>query len=169
MINQVFLEVVDQTVAARPDTFRDEIVNANDEDILVVRAVEYDDFAASRRGLVRSPQKIVRSLFRGGLFEGCNAATLRVHGAQNVIDGAVFAAGVEGLKADEKRMAVFSVKQVLQLSELFLVMLDLIGSGLLAFVTAAEGRVKFLEFDLASQFDLEFFQIAHSDSPLRRG
>src|SRR5580698_1983921 len=100
MINQIFLEVVDQIVTAGPDILRDKIVNANDEDILVVGTVEYDNFAAGRRGLVRAPQKIVRSLFGRGLFEGRNAASLRVHRAENVIDGAVFAAGVEGLKAD---------------------------------------------------------------------
>ena len=55
VINQVFLEVVDQIVAAGPDIFRDEIVNANDEDILVMRAVEDNDFAAGRRGLVHAP------------------------------------------------------------------------------------------------------------------
>src|ERR1700722_11556973 len=79
--NQILLEFVDQFIAPRPDIFWDEIVNANDKNILVVRTVEYYDFAASRRGLVRAPQKIMRSLLGGRLFERRNAATLRVHGA----------------------------------------------------------------------------------------
>jgi len=52
---QVALEIVDLIVAARPDGFRDEVVHADDENILVMRAVEDDHFAAGRRGFVRAP------------------------------------------------------------------------------------------------------------------
>ena len=97
-------------------------------------------------------------LFRGGLFERRNAAALRVHGAQNVVDDAVFAAGVDGLKANEERMPVLGVEQVLQLAELLLIVLDFIGRGLWAFVTTGERRVEFLEPDFASRLDFEFFR-----------
>ena len=131
-----------------------------------MRTIEDDDFAAGGRRYVRAPQKIVGRLFGGGLLEGRNTAALGVHGAQNVVDGAVFAPGIDGLKTDQERMAVLGVKQILQFTKLLLIMLDFLGRGLWALVAATERRVEFLESDSASRFDLELFQVAHSDSPL---
>ena len=57
-------ELIDLLIALRPDHFGHKIVNANNEDILIVRAIENDDLAASRRLALDPPQKIVREFFR---------------------------------------------------------------------------------------------------------
>jgi hypothetical protein len=140
-------------------------MNANDKNVFVVRTIEDDDFAAGGRGYVCAPQKVVGRLFGGGLLERRDAAALWVHGAENVVDGAVFSSGVKGLKTDKERMAAFGVKQVLQLPELLLIMLDLIGRGLVVLSAVIERRVDLLELDLASRFDLEFLDVIHFESP----
>jgi hypothetical protein len=63
-------------------------------------------------------------------------------------------------------MPVLGVEQILQLAKLLLVVLDFIGRGLGAFMTAAERRVEFLEPDFASRLDFEFLEVTHFDSPL---
>ena len=166
--HEVLLEVVDAVVASRPDLFRDEVMNADDQNILIMRAVEDHHFASCRRGLMRAPQKIVRQFFSGRLLERGYAAALRVHGAENVIDRTVFASGIDGLKTDEERVATLGVKQVLQVAQLFLVVSDLIRRGFVVLVTVFERWVEFAELDLATRFDPEFLEVIHSRSPLEQ-
>ena len=132
-----------------------------------MRAVEDDHFAAGRRGLVRAPQKVVGSSTGGGLLECRHAATLRVHRAQHVVDHAIFAAGVQGLQADEKGMAVLCVEQVLELAEFLLIIGDLLGRGLVALVAVREGGIDLLEFYFGSRRNFEPFQGFHLASFLR--
>ena len=58
------LEGVDLVVALRPDPSRSEAVDADDEHVLVVRAVEDPDLALARRPLVDAPQEVVGQLLR---------------------------------------------------------------------------------------------------------
>jgi hypothetical protein len=50
---------------------------------------------------------------------------LRVHGAENVVDRAVFASGADRQEATEERVATLGLKQVVQSPQLFLVVSDL--------------------------------------------
>ena len=51
-------------VAARPDVLRHEVVDADDEDVLVVGPVEDRDLALARRPLVDPPEVVVGQLDR---------------------------------------------------------------------------------------------------------
>ena len=84
-----------------------------------------------------------------------------------MVDDAVFAAGVDGLEADEKGMAVLGVEQILELAEFLLIVGDLLGRGLVALVAVGEGGVHFLEFYFGSRRNFELFQIVHGVSLLR--
>ena len=69
IVVQQFLELVDLIVALRPDVFGHQIVDAHDEHVFVVRAVEDSDVAVFGNGLVNAPEKIVRHFLRGRLLE----------------------------------------------------------------------------------------------------
>ena len=63
------LEVVDAVVARLPLLLGDEVVDADDEHVLVVRAVEHADLPAARLGLVDAPQEVVGQLLARGRLE----------------------------------------------------------------------------------------------------
>ena len=75
------LEVVDRVVAPLPDRLRHEIVDAHDEHVLVVRAVEDADHPLRRACGVDAPEEVVRELGGRRLLEGDDVAPLRVDGA----------------------------------------------------------------------------------------
>src|ERR671929_28165 len=66
---QAGLEGVDVLVARAPDLLGNEAVHADDEHVLVVRAVEDGDPAGGRRDLVDPPQEVVGELILAGLLE----------------------------------------------------------------------------------------------------
>jgi hypothetical protein len=43
-----------------------------------------------------------------------DARALRVHGAQDMIDGSILTSGIQGLQADQKRALVLGVEKILQ-------------------------------------------------------
>ncbi len=53
----------------------------------------------------------------GGLLEAVNLTTLRVHARHDVLDRAVLAGGVDGLKDQEQGIAVIGVEDVLHLRQ----------------------------------------------------
>ena len=72
----------------------------------------------SGRHFVAAPEKIVIELLSGGRLEGEDLATLRIHAGHHVLDGAVLAGGVHGLKNQEQRPLVLRVETALQFAEL---------------------------------------------------
>ena len=101
---QHLLEVVDLVVAGRPDLARDEAVDADHEDVLVVRAVEDPDLALARRVPVDPPQEVVAELLRGRDLERRDRAALRVECLHDLGDRAVLACGIDALEHDEDRV-----------------------------------------------------------------
>ena len=89
-------------------------MDADDEDILVVRAIEDGDAAAPRGVRVNPPQEVVVALFRGRLLESLDIDTLGIHGADHVPARSVLAGAVDPLQDDEKTMAAVRVKFALQ-------------------------------------------------------
>ena len=81
-------------------------MHAHDEDLLVVRAVEDADLAATRQGPGVAPEVVVVDLLGGGHLEGVHGDALRVDAAHDVADGAVLAGGVEGLEHDQDAVGV---------------------------------------------------------------
>ena len=102
-------------------TFRDELVNARREDVLVVGAVEDADHAAGRDLGVDAPEEVVAGFERGGNFEGGDVAALGVDAGEDVADGAVFACGVHALKDDEQGFRLAGVEDFLKVGELLAV------------------------------------------------
>jgi hypothetical protein len=109
-VNERALEGVDLLVPPRPDRLGDQLVDADDEHVLVVGAVEDRHFPPSGSLLVNPPEEIVSQLLGGRLLEADHAAPLRVHGAEDVVDRAVLAPRVQPLQADEKRETAVGVE-----------------------------------------------------------
>ena len=91
-------EVVDLLVALGPHCLRHQIVHAHNQHVFVVRAIEDGDFAPFGYLRFDAPQKVVRQFFLGWLFEAGDAAAGGIHGADDVLDYAIFAAGIEACK-----------------------------------------------------------------------
>src|SRR4051812_2923685 len=108
------LEVVDVPVAPAPHRLVDEVVDARDEHVLVVRAVEDPDVAVARRGGVDAPEEVVRELVGRRLLERRDAHALRVRAGEHMLDGAVLPARVHRLQDDEERLARLGVEAVLE-------------------------------------------------------
>lgn len=110
-------ESVDVVVAGFPDGFGDEGVDADDEDVFVVGAVEEGggSFCGSVR--VDAPEKIVAELFGGGDFEAGDGGALGVEVAEEGAEGAVFATGVHALQDDEEAVLSGGVKEGFELGE----------------------------------------------------
>ena len=125
---EIALEVVYVLVAFFPNMFGNETVgeflrakkcwmNANDEDFLVVRAVENANFAAFGNDFVVAPKIVVIQFFVTGRFEGVDIAALRIHARHDVLDDAIFSCGVHALKNEQKRPPVLRVKHFLEVAE----------------------------------------------------
>src|SRR3954468_9167367 len=114
----------------------DELVDAGNEDVLVVGAVEYLDDSAGRALGVGAPEKVGRGLgvdapekgvteFEGcGLLEGGDVATLGIYAVEDVADGSVFTGGVHALKDDEHRFLLGGVEDLLELCKLVAVLCE---------------------------------------------
>ncbi len=113
------LEVVDLRVALRPDGLRHQIVHAHNQYVFVVGAIEDGDFAPLGHLRFDAPQKIVSQFLLGWLFEVGDAAAVGIHGADDVLDHAVFAAGIKRLQADKQRTLSFRKELLLQFVHLF--------------------------------------------------
>ena len=81
-------------------------MDAHDDDFLVVGAVEDPDLSASRQLLLVTPQVVVVELLAGRDAEPVHDDALRVHAAHHVPDGAVLAAGVQGLQHQQDAVGV---------------------------------------------------------------
>ena len=89
-------------------------MHANDEHLLVIGTIEDADSPAFRQSASRAPEKIVIQFFGARLFETENLAALRIDTGHHVLDGAVFAGSVHGLKNQQHRIAVVRIEQTLQ-------------------------------------------------------
>ena len=112
------LEVADALVARHPGLLVDQLVDPRHQHVLVVRAVEDDDLTLSRRMGVDAPEKVVRELGRGRLFEAGDARALGVERGEYVLDRAILSSGVERLQDDEDRVLVLGVEQGLLVEQL---------------------------------------------------
>src|SRR6266536_3325804 len=126
---QMALEGVDVVVPLFPDALRYELarehlrledlaVNADDEDFLIVRAVEDADDAPLRQVPGRAPEKIVVELLGRGFLEGVDLHALRVDTGQDVFDRSILARGVHPLEDEQKSPPVLRGELVLQLQQL---------------------------------------------------
>jgi hypothetical protein len=109
VLDQELLEVVDQCISSRPHVLGHEVVNANDEDILVVGAIEDGDLAERRRMRMDAPEKIMRAFLVRGLLEADDRAAQRVHAFDHLAAHAVLAGRVHALQHDQKGVLLFRI------------------------------------------------------------
>ena len=94
-------------------------MHADDQHFFVIRTIEDADMAAlgqKPRGL---PQEVMFQLLGAGMFEAEDLAALRIDARHHVLDGAVFAGRVHGLKNQQQRVAIVGVQQILLLAQFF--------------------------------------------------
>ena len=119
-------------------------MNASDQDVFVMGTVEDRHETLGRRSAMDPPQEIVGKLHGGRLLERDHSAALWIHRTQDVVDRPVLAPCVQSLQTDQDRLASIDEEQFLQLSQFLLVVLDLLGRLLVAFVMVFERRVDVL-------------------------
>ncbi len=79
VLDKSALESVDAIVTAGLYFLRDQMMNASDQDILVMGTVEDGRNTPGRRSTMNSPQEIMRKLLGGRLLEAHHFAALRIH------------------------------------------------------------------------------------------
>jgi hypothetical protein len=133
---EVSLGVTNVFEAFFPDSFGNEFgwnflpreqfgVDAHDENVFVVAAVEYADVAAIGQDLEATPKVVVIEFLGGRRLEGIDLATLRIDAGHDVFDGTVLAGGVHGLEDEEQGPFVLGIEPVLEIAEEF----DAAGEG----------------------------------------
>ena len=151
LVDEPLLERVDLVVAAGPDRLRDQVVDADDEHVLVVGAVENGHFSLGRRGPVNPPQEVVCQFLGGRLLEPHHTTALGIHRTQEVVNRPVLARRVHPLQADQEGAPSVGIEQFLQRSQFLLVLLNLLGRFLVALVVVLEPRIDVLELDFAAR------------------
>jgi hypothetical protein len=105
--------------------------------VFAVAAVEDDDLAIGRHGLVDAPQRVVRAL-RGRRGAPADAAQrLRAHAPEDVAQRAVLAAGVQALQHHQQPKAAVGMEHVAQVGQALGQLVDL---GLVRVVRAQAER-----------------------------
>src|SRR2546429_2432939 len=92
-------------------------MHADDEDFFIVGAIKDADLPAFGDDFVVAPEIVAVQFLRARGFERVNVAALRVDAGHDVLDGAVFAGGVHGLKDEQKSPTILRVKHFLEVAE----------------------------------------------------
>ena len=93
-------------------------MDADDEHLLVVGAVEDADTATLRDRLVGAPQEVVVELLRGRLLEREHLAALGIHAGHHVLDRRILARRVHGLEHEQERPVILGVELLLESGQL---------------------------------------------------
>ncbi len=127
---QVALEPLDGFVSPPPDVAvphfclgkpfgtEDLRVDAGDQNLLVIGAVEDPDPPALGERARRPPEEIVLELLGARVLETEDLTALWIDPRHHVRDGAVLAGRVHGLKDQQQRVLIRGVEEVLQLAQL---------------------------------------------------
>ena len=167
VVGEVALPVVDLAVAALPDPvvarflrqllpLEQLLVDADDEHLFVVGAVEDPDLAAGRKVLRVAPEVVVVELLGRGHLEAVHGDALRVDAAHHVTDRPVLAGGVERLEDDQHAVGPLGVEARLVLGEHADALREQLAALLLRFEALLVPGVEVLgERDLRVRLDLE--------------
>ena len=137
----ISLEVVDLVVARRPLFLAQQLVDARNEDVLVVRAVEDADHPARRNLRVDAPEKIVTRLDVGRRLEARDGAALRIDRGEDFANRAVLAGGVAPLQNDEQRVARVGVEDALQLGDSLDLLFGRLADLVVGLLEAVDARI----------------------------
>src|SRR5688572_12242011 len=94
-------------------------MDADDQDLFIVRAIEDADSSALGQAESRTPEEVVIQFGGAGVLEAEDLTALRIDAGEHMTDDAVLTRGVHGLQDEEHRVAVISVVHALQRIELF--------------------------------------------------
>jgi len=94
-------------------------MNAGDQNLLVIGAIEYADLPEFGQLAGRTSQKIVLQFLRAGMFEAGDAAALGIDTRHDMGDGSIFTGSIHGLKNHQKRKATGRIQQLLLRTQLF--------------------------------------------------
>src|SRR5665648_335694 len=89
-------------------------VNADDEHVLVVGAVEDADPPDLGQSTGGTPEEVMLEFLGAGLLEAEDLTALRVHPGHDVTDSAIFASRIHPLEDQQQRMMLRCVVQPLQ-------------------------------------------------------
>lgn len=117
LVGQHLLKIGNMAVALAPDALRLELVDPDGEHILIVAAVKDHDLAIARGALVHAPEVVVGDFTAGWLFEAGDVDALWIDPAEDVPDGAVFAAGIHALEDEEELFSAIDKKALLQIGQ----------------------------------------------------
>ena len=117
VVGQQRFEIINVLVAALPDFLVNLAVHAGDEYVFVVGAVEHPNVPPFGGLRPNAPEKILAQLVLRRRFEGSNAHARRIHPREQVLDGAVLAARVHGLKDEQHVAPLLRVEPLLQLAQ----------------------------------------------------
>jgi len=92
----------------------------------------------------------VIELLGGRRFEGIHLAALRVHAGHHVLDGAILAGGIHGLKNQQQRPFILRIEPPLQLGERFETVFQQIVRVFLRFQFPGIVRLKILQAKFAA-------------------
>ena len=115
---QQFLEVADVLQPPLGCLVVDHVVDAGDEHVFVLAAVEDADIALGGRFLVDAPQEIVAEFLGAGLLEAGDLHARWVEGADDLFDGPVLARRVARLQDEQQRLLALGVEPLLPLGKL---------------------------------------------------
>jgi hypothetical protein len=93
-----------------PQYFR---VNPDDQNLFVIRSIEYPDLAALGQVSRRAPQKIVLELRGTRVLVTEDLAALGIDPGHHMGDCTVLAGGIHGLEDQQQRIAIRSVEHFL--------------------------------------------------------
>ena len=161
VVVQEFLKGIDMVVAARPDFLRHEVVNAHDEHVFVVRAIEDGHLAPFGNDLVAAPQEIMRGLDFRWHLKALDGAALWIHEAEDAANRAVLAGRVATLQHDQQRAFVLRVHEILQFAQLLAEFFQLRVSLFRRIELAGEAGVDRVQLDRIAGPHQEFFAVIH--------
>lgn len=141
-------------------------MDANDKDFLVVGAVENADAAALGQALGGAPEEIMVEFFGARMLEREDLATLGIDAGHDMLDGAVLARAIHGLKDEEKGVFVVGVEEFLEVAEfvgVFREKIFVVGFG---GVEGIDAGFPFGEVDLFAFASAEFLRIDSHDGEI---
>ena len=130
VLGQRLLEGVDLLVALSTRA-RAQVLDAHDQHVLVMRAVEDADRAAPRRRAFGCARDSHEQAHPGRLAETGDADAGRTDGPEHLSDGTVLAGGVGALQDDQQRPPALGIEPLLQIVDRFGVVLQPILAGIL--------------------------------------
>jgi hypothetical protein len=117
LVGEQAFELLDVVVPPPPPLLGHELVHAHGYDVLVVRPVEDADLAVAGAVGVDTPEVVLARLAARRHLEAHDAHTLRVDPGEHAADGAVLAAGVDGLEDHEQRPLLLGPQALLELEQ----------------------------------------------------